>query len=96
MDLNGYFHNKVLVEREELAFFVDIQYENLLGFCSLCQSIGHSLVNCRKNKDGVFANKEATPTHENQRNGKKIVSKYIPKQKEVINVEDEVQKEKKK
>lgn len=38
-----------MVEREDFAFKVDIEYERLPSFCSACKSIGHSLGECRHN-----------------------------------------------
>lgn len=80
--------NKVLVEKDDFAFFVGrqlgIDYENLPEFCDSCQCIGHSIVNCRKNsaadyKDGDESHgKEAL---DNNAVKKKIVSMYVPKQK---------------
>ncbi|XP_019427097.1 PREDICTED: uncharacterized protein LOC109338760 [Lupinus angustifolius] len=59
IDLKGSLPNQILVEREGFAFFVYVEYENLPEFCSGCQSIGHLLSNCRRNKKdiGVDASK---------------------------------------
>ncbi|XP_019430036.1 PREDICTED: uncharacterized protein LOC109337512 [Lupinus angustifolius] len=51
VDLKGSLPSQILVEREGFAFSVDIEYENLPDFCSGCQSIGHLLSTCRRNKE---------------------------------------------
>lgn len=38
-----------MVEREGSAFYVDVEYEWLPSFCYFCQTIGHSLQECRYN-----------------------------------------------
>lgn len=48
-----------MVEREDFAFSVGVEYENLPEFCNVCQNIGHSLSSCkRKNVAGVDKNQE--------------------------------------
>lgn len=49
IDLTRDLRDKILVEREGYAFFVDIEYERLPQFFSHCHSIGHSLSNCKRN-----------------------------------------------
>ncbi|KAI5429335.1 hypothetical protein KIW84_034083 [Lathyrus oleraceus] len=39
---------KVLVERKNFAFFVEMDYESLLTFCSHCNMTGHDLESCFK------------------------------------------------
>lgn len=51
VDLTSNFRDKFLVEREDFAFFMGIQYEKLPDFCTSCQNIGHTLANCRRQKD---------------------------------------------
>lgn len=48
LDLNVDRRYRILVEREDFAFFVDLSYENLPLFCYNCQVRGHSDDNCRK------------------------------------------------
>lgn len=50
LDLNGDFHEEIMVEREGFAFYVALSYENLPLFCYSCQviGVGHSDANCRK------------------------------------------------
>jgi len=40
--------NKILVERSNFAFIVDIEYEKLLPFCSSCKMRGHDLSKCMR------------------------------------------------
>ena len=40
----------LLIERNGHSFFVDIEYGKLPEFCGHCHSVGHSVVNCRKQK----------------------------------------------
>jgi hypothetical protein len=42
---------RVLVERTGFAFFVDIEFENLLAYCSYCKCIGHEVSVCKRNKN---------------------------------------------
>lgn len=51
MDLNSDIRYKVLVERMGYAFFVDLEFENLLAFCNNCNIIGHSLDKCKHRGD---------------------------------------------
>lgn len=53
LDLYNELRYKILVEIKGYAFFVEIEYENLPNFCSVCCCIGHNLDKCRKNKVGV-------------------------------------------
>lgn len=48
LDLNSKLRDKILLEREDYAFFVGVEYKRLPEFCSSCKNTGHSLVNCKK------------------------------------------------
>ncbi|CAL0315585.1 unnamed protein product [Lupinus luteus] len=48
MDLKSDLPNKIMVEREGYAFFVELEYEKLPQYCNGCQTIGHMVSNCRK------------------------------------------------
>ncbi|XP_058766162.1 uncharacterized protein LOC131639707 [Vicia villosa] len=48
LDLTKELSYKILVERVGFAFFVDIEYEKIPEFCSYCNSIGHSITNCKR------------------------------------------------
>lgn len=74
VDLNADLHDKIMVEREGYAFFVDLEYERLPQFCSSCQVIGHSASNCRKNLQYDIVNKD-----HNQKDSRKQSMQYVPK-----------------
>lgn len=42
--------NEIMVERENFAFFVYLDYENLPAFCDFCHIIGHDISNCSSQK----------------------------------------------
>jgi len=44
------------VEKEGYAFTVEVAYEWLPDFCSLCQNIGHNVTVCRR----LYSRKETT------------------------------------
>lgn len=48
LDLTSRLPSEILVEREDYAFYIDLEYEKLPPFCSLCHSIGHSVSQCKK------------------------------------------------
>lgn len=74
LDLKSKLRDKILVEREDFAFFAFVDYERLPEFCSSCQTIGHSLVNCLRSK--------GKPNSHNQDNGPvKLRNEYVPKSK---------------
>jgi hypothetical protein len=47
VDLSKKIYDEVLVERDDFAFMVEIQYERLPLFCRHCYSIGHNITTCR-------------------------------------------------
>ncbi|PNY08296.1 defensin-like protein [Trifolium pratense] len=47
VDLNSNLRERILVERNDFDFYVDVEYENLPPFCHSCQIIGHSFKNCK-------------------------------------------------
>ncbi|XP_019455177.1 PREDICTED: uncharacterized protein LOC109356305 [Lupinus angustifolius] len=51
LNLKSNLPDQILVERDNFAFFVAIEYENLPAFCHHCQAIGHNEVQCRKNNN---------------------------------------------
>lgn len=48
MDLRKETKYRVLVEREGFAFFVDLDYKNLLDYYNFCNWIGHNQSYCKK------------------------------------------------
>jgi hypothetical protein len=58
MDLTQQMHYRVLVERKDFAFFVEIEYENIPSYCSHCLKIGHYVDDCKflnRNKEALNA-----------------------------------------
>lgn len=47
IDLSSPPPDSIMIERDEVKFFVYIEYENLPAFCSNCSGIGHVPLNCR-------------------------------------------------
>jgi hypothetical protein len=47
VDLSSNLHERILVERNDFDFYVDVEYENIPPFCNSCQIIGHSVNNCK-------------------------------------------------
>ncbi|XP_045802224.1 uncharacterized protein LOC123895782 [Trifolium pratense] len=47
VDLNSNLRERILIERNDFDFYVDVEYENIPPFCNACQIIGHSLKNCK-------------------------------------------------
>ncbi|XP_019433071.1 PREDICTED: uncharacterized protein LOC109339967 [Lupinus angustifolius] len=61
INLKASLPDQILVEREEFAFFVYLEYENLPDYCLGCQTIGHLTYNCKKNGKNVFAEELPKP-----------------------------------
>jgi len=47
IDLSKKAYDEILVEREDYAFKVEVQYERRPLFCHHCYSIGHNITTCR-------------------------------------------------
>lgn len=47
MDISQTLRYKVLVERKDYAFFVELDYENMPDFCTNCRKIGHCIDVCK-------------------------------------------------
>jgi hypothetical protein len=47
IDLSKKLYDEILVEREDFAFKVEVQYERMPLFCQHCHSIGHNISSCR-------------------------------------------------
>ena len=77
---------RVLVERKGYAMFVDLDYEQILDFCTSCRMVGHALTNYRK-----YVAKAAQNDNQPQKN-KHVNEKPLAtdKTQEVGNVEKQV------
>jgi len=47
MDVTQTLRYKVLVERKDYAFFVDLDYGNIPEFCTHCKKRGHNIDFCK-------------------------------------------------
>ncbi|GAU51197.1 hypothetical protein TSUD_97700 [Trifolium subterraneum] len=47
VDLNFDLRERILVEKNDFDFYVDIEYEKLPLFCNSCPIVGHSVQNCK-------------------------------------------------
>ena len=52
--------DRILVEREGFAFFVDVIYERLPLFCSSCKIVGHSSELCKRRSKHEETKKNVT------------------------------------
>lgn len=88
VDLTIELREKILVEREGYAFFVEIEYERLPYFCSSCQTIGHDVSNCRKH---YSVTEKPVKGVEIQKDNHKKVMQYVPKtDKKIISVDNDI------
>ena len=62
------------MEREGFAFPIEVDYEWLPDFCSHCQILGHSVVNCRWLHPEKDLNLDKDNTKKVQDKGKKVVT----------------------
>lgn len=77
IDLNSNLQNRILVDRDDFAFFVDVEYKRLPDFCTSCQNIGHSLANCKRKQGNDSSNHQ-------ERVFKPARKIYVPKHKDNI------------
>lgn len=56
VDLTAEFHERILVKRKQLNFFLNLKYENLPRMCSNYGAIGHFIKECRKHCVGSSYN----------------------------------------
>lgn len=87
LDLNSKLRDEILVEREGYAFSVFIEYEKLPEFCTNCQTIGHSLGNYKKLVSKAM-NLVKDQVVQKDKANHKLVSIYVPKKKDIINLTD--------
>jgi hypothetical protein len=67
MDLKTNLRYKVLVERKDFAFFVDLEYENMPDFCDNCMVIGHHRSYCKKHPVIVNTGRIVTKTSQQRK-----------------------------
>jgi len=47
IDITLDLHERIIVERKDFDFYVDVEYEKLPSFCNSCKIIRHSFKNCK-------------------------------------------------
>lgn len=81
IDLTQELRYKVLVERKDYAFFVEMEYENLPEYCTFCNCTGHYFEICKNtkhaenkemNKNKTEARKQYVQTADNIGKGKQV------------------------
>jgi len=87
LNLNDALCHRILVERTGYAFFVDIEYENLLDFCSFCKCTGHYIEICKRKP---VENKDIPHKQQPKKTQAYVAKKN--KEPEVVNVEDSTSK----
>lgn len=75
IDLTKDLIHHIMVERVDFAFYVGIDYENIPEFCSFYHAIGHSVVNCKKQKSNPQLAAMKAPDH-----AQKTKAVFVPKQ----------------
>lgn len=76
IDLKLELRDRILVEREGYAFFVEVEYERLPYLCSSCETIGHSISNCKKQQQ---VNDSSAKGMEGNKEVPKKNVQYVPK-----------------
>jgi len=101
MDLSQTIRYKRLVERKGFSFYVDVDYQNLLDYCSHCKNIGHYVDVCKKlNPEVVRAQPRDAPTKQTHlvrkektyvqvHDGRGIQGKHVPLINETCSKENE-------
>lgn len=77
VDLKKPIRDHILVEMEDFAFHVYVDYEYLPSFCTSCSTIGHSAEACFKSQQ----NKDQVRRDSGNLVAKKYVLVYVPKDK---------------
>ena len=72
---------ETMVESDDFAFLVEVEYEWLPKFCSHCQILTHSVVNCRWLHPEKDLNKDNDNTKKVQDKGKNIIMQQKPQTK---------------
>ena len=76
INLAGFLPDSLMVEREEFAFDIEIEYEKMSYFCFTCNSIGHSSDHCKNDPANKIAHKMVASKNDH---AKKIKQDWIPK-----------------
>jgi len=80
MNLNKKLRDRILVERKGYAFFVDVEYENLLDFCTFCKCTGHHIDICKRkplNAENIPMQKHGAENVDKQSKPKKVAASRI-------------------
>jgi hypothetical protein len=67
MDLSGHIFDEIMIERDDFAFNLEVAYERLSEFCSLCKTIGHHVQSCKWLHPLTFVTTEDCGKHALQR-----------------------------
>jgi len=81
IDISRCLFCEIMVERDRFAFPVKVEYEWLQEFCSHCQILGHSVVNCRWLHPEKDLNKDNGNANKVQDKWKKIITQQTPQTK---------------
>lgn len=76
--LDSMLRDQILGERNDFAFFVGIDYENLPDFCPGCQVIGHLVANCRKRKGGTIDKVDSDDHKGSKKQVNQVKKIYVP------------------
>ncbi|XP_019447354.1 PREDICTED: uncharacterized protein LOC109350586 [Lupinus angustifolius] len=77
LNLKSKLPNQILVERDGFAFFVPIEYESLPHFCNGCQTIGHTLANCIRDKVTEDISKPTTKKSHSKEKSKPVMAEDL-------------------
>lgn len=86
IDLTMKLHDRLIVEREGYAFYVDLEYERLPQFCVVCQTIGHSISNCKANSKKQSFDQEIKDVQVNKEGRKQNLQHVLKNQ--AVRIED--------
>jgi len=106
IDVSQALKYKLLVERKGFSFFVEIEYENILAYCTYCRLIGHHVDYCKRwhVADDFIPNNDNLAKKKPVREPKKVFvqiedgrqeqcksKEVVVAEKEVVNLEDDVE-----
>ena len=72
VDFTKTFPENLLVERVGKSFFIDVVYENLSLFYTICSNIGHTSHDCRKRAKDQIRSSIDEPKKKTNNGAKKI------------------------